>query len=191
MSIPFDPPRPRPAGGGGGGAAGFTPVLFTAQWNASRQQSGSRAVEPDTILLQEGITSGNGTDNIPYGWSYSTIPANAGSNTYWKISEEMAGIYTFTIRYTAERHAQYPNGEHGPPLFKRRRAGTTTTLIVSFYDEAFNEDADKRTMFTATLTTRLIAEDRIEMMWGAYAFTLDGGSTSSPRGRISVVKVLS
>jgi hypothetical protein len=192
MSIPFDPPRPRPAGGGGGGgAAGFTPVIFTAQWNADRQQGNARAVEPDTILLQEGITSGNGTDNVPYGWSYDGIPANAGSKTRWKVSEEMAGNYTFTLTYRAQRHAQYPYEEHYSASFISKRGSTETRLLFQVNDKGLDEDADVKKMFTATCTTRLIAEDIMLIQWEGYPFTLKGGSVNIQYGYISVVKVSS
>ena len=73
MSTPFDPPRPRPAAAGGGGAAGFTPVLHTGRWTTNVTQIGNKAIVPDTIIENEGITAGAGTQNIAYGVSVPII----------------------------------------------------------------------------------------------------------------------
>ena len=190
MSIPFDPPRPRPSGGGGGGgAAGFTPVLFTAQWNADRVQNGARAIEPDTIISEEGITSGSGTESTPYGWSYSTTPSSAGSETYWKVSEEMAGVYTLTITWTAQRRDPNPTSAMVGPVIELRRDGADTDILFFQYDEAFNTTADKKMVFSSTVTLRMNAEDRLNLQWGGYQFFLEGNSTNSPGGWISMVKV--
>ena len=189
MSIPFDPPRPRPAGGGGGGAAGFTPVLFTAQWNADRVVQGGKAIEPDTIISEDGITSGNGTDNTPYGWSYDTPNSPAGK-TFWKVSEEMAGVYTLTITWTAQRRYPNPSSEMiGPIIEVREESGTTNKIMGFKYEDAFDTTADKRMAMSATVTLRMNAEDRMRLDWGGTVFHLMGGSVNSPSGWISMVKV--
>ena len=186
MSIPFDPPRPRPSGGGGGGAAGFTPVLFTGGWNSNAQQLGLKAVIPDVIYSNEGITPGNGTQNIPYGYSNPTAGVS-----YFKVSEEMAGIYTFTIMVVALAYNN-EGDDDGPTVnFERfllgRTPGNNSIPLIKPQNNNQAHVTDPKT-FLFSVTTRLIAEEQMEFKW-ASAFALRGGNSSNPGGWMSITKV--
>lgn len=184
MSTPFDPPRPRPAAAGGG-AAGFTPVLHTGIFTTSGQQIGQRAIVPDSIAENEGITAGNGTQNIPYGVSKPND-----SIGYFKVSEEMAGIYTFTVSVNATAYAS--NYEQGPTVTfsKFKLVNGVGRRIEVYY--ASNKDGattqSQRYSFIFSATTRLEPEEQMEYKWG-NSFFLQGGNSSNPGGRISIVKI--
>lgn len=192
MSIPFDPPRPRPSGGGGG-AAGFTPVLFNGQWASNIQQPGYRAVIPETITDTEGITSGNGTEGTPYGWTNSPNPTNVGSESYWKVSEEMAGIYTITMSYNISRYGSESGrtDNHTPPAYSIRNSITTNSrrLIAPNNNGVVNTSNEDMILQTSTVTARMFPEDRMAFTWGNTNFTLRGGNATAPGAWMSITKV--
>ena len=185
MSTPFDPPRPRPAGGGGGGgAAGFTPVLHTGRWTSTIQQIGSRGIIPDTVVENEGITPGNGTQNIPYGKSEPSTNVS-----YFKVSEEMAGVYTFTVMVSANAYSA--NTDEGPTVVFNRfllgREGGNKINVITSNNSNRASQTDQRT-FIFSVTTRLLPEEQMEFKWG-NSFTLKGGNNSFPGAWMSITKV--
>ncbi len=184
MSTPFDPPRPRPAAAGGG-AAGFTPVLHTGVFTTAGQQIGSRAIIPDDVVENEGITAGNGTQNIPYG-----VSTPNGSVSRFKVSEEMAGIYTITVQVTATAYSA--NYDHGPTVtFSKFKLVNGVGRRIEVYYASNKDGATtqaQRYSFIFSATTRLEPEEQMEYKWG-NSFFLQGGNASNPGGRISIAKI--
>ena len=90
MSIPFDPPRPRPSGGGGGGA--FTPVVYNGAWTEDFIVAFGTPIIPDTVRIQEGIDAG-------YGMSATRTSSYAS----FLVSESMAGLYMLSIYFCSKR----------------------------------------------------------------------------------------
>ena len=182
--FPFSIPR-RSNPVAAGGAAGFTPVLHTGRWTSNSDQGGNKAIIPDDVVENEGITAGNGTQNIPYGVSKPND-----SIGYFKVSEEMAGIYTFTVSVNATAYAS--NYEQGPTVTfsKFKLVNGVGRRIEVYY--ASNKDGattqSQRYSFIFSATTRLEPEEQMEYKWG-NSFFLQGGNASNPGGRISIAKI--
>ena len=186
MSTPFDPPRPRPAAAGGG-AAGFTPVLHTGRFTTAGQQIGNRAIVPDDVVENEGITPGNGTQDIPYGVSK---PNDNGS--LFKVSEEMAGIYTITVQVNATAYSA--NYDHGPTVtFSKFLLVNGVGRRINVLNPSNKDGATSQTQiysFIFSATTRLEPEEQMEYKWGD-SFFLQGGNASNPGGWFSITKISS
>jgi len=184
---------PRRASAGGGGAPGFTPVLFNGQWASNIQQIGYRAVIPETITHTEGITSGNGLEGTPFGWTNFHTPSQTGGESYWKVSEEMAGIYTITITYNASRYASAEgrsDNSHPPPYYIRNAiTASSRKIYAALANGVINTSNDDNIIQTSTVTVRMFPEDRMAFAWGNSNFTLKGGNSSSPGGWMSITKV--
>ena len=184
MSTPFDPPRPRPAAAGGGGAAGFTPVLHTGRWDTNSDQLGTRGIIPNTVVENEGITPGNGTQNTPYG-----VSTPNGNISYFKVSEEMAGIYTFTVSVNAIAFSS--TSDDGPSIkiekFLLGRAGGNSIPVLAANNTNRASQTDQRT-FIHSVTTRLIPEEQFEYKW-TINFKLKGNNANNPGGWMSITKI--
>ena len=186
MSTPFDPPRPRPAGGGGGGAAGFTPVLHTGRWTSNSDQGGNKAIIPDTVIENEGITAGNGAQNIPYG-----VSTPNGNISYFKVSEEMAGIYTFTVSVNATAFSS--TSDDGPSvkiekvLIGRQGPTGNSIPVIAANNNNRASQTDQHT-FIFSATSRLIPEEQFEYKW-TVNFKLKGNNANNPGGWMSITKI--
>ena len=189
MSIPFDPPRPRPAGGGGG-AAGFTAVLHTGRWNSNTDQNGNTAIVPDDVIENEGMTPGNGTQNVPYGVS-ATTNQGFGNVGRLKVSEEMAGIYTFTVSVNAI--ADSASYDEGPSVqferFLLGRAGGNAIPVLAANNTNRAHQTDQHT-FIFSVTTRLLPEEELQYKW-TTSFKLKGNNAPNPGGWFSIAKIAS
>ena len=177
--FPFSIPRRTSGsggGGGGGGLPGFTPVLFTGKWTTAGQQLGTRGISPDTVVENEGVTAGYGKSD----------PNQFGSE--WKVSEEMAGIYTFTIQVNATAFSS--SSLNGPTVafekFLLGRSPSTIDLLVTNVIGGVSETNQRS--FTISLTTRLAPEEILRFKWGLN-FTLKGGNASFPGAWMSIAKI--
>ena len=194
MSIPFDPPRPRPAAAGGGGGGGGA-VAFVGQYNTNKLflSWSTHNINPDTVLVNEGITPG-------YGWIDETRSGKdqAGLN-YWKVSSDMAGLYEFSLTLTVSIYTKtYPNGYIGfgtsrmnGPFIHYINGSTTTEWIAPkrpvFLD---SEDATEGFVFNTTTVVRMAAESELQI-WlepnGSY--NILGNNTTEPGGQVSIIKI--
>ena len=176
MSIPFDPPRPRPAAGGGGGGGGaFTPVVLTGVWTSDYVIGYGTEIIPDTFRIQEGIDSG-------YGYSDSRI------NQYgsFLVSESMAGMYQLALEFGSKR----PSNSSGATNFGGMRigykldgetaVGTEAGYLVG-HDGIWSSSSTK-VPETVVYTVRLPAEAQL-IIGGFSGFKMCSGST------ISIVKL--
>ena len=189
--FPFSiPRRSGPAAAGGGGLPGFTPVLHTGRWNTNSDQQGNRTIVGDDIIENEGITPGNGTQNIAYGVSVPIINGQP-SNTigYFKVSEEMAGIYTFTVCVNAI--ASSSNYDEGPSVkfskFILVNGSGVGTPVLAANNTNRASQTDQHT-FIFSVTTRLIPEQQLEYRW-TTSFKLKGNNSSNPGGWFSIAKI--
>ena len=166
------------------GLPGFTPVLHTGRWTTSGQQLGNRGIVPDTVVENEGITPGNGTQNIPYG-----VSTPNGNISYFKVSEEMAGIYTFTVMLNATAYSS--NYDEGPTVvfekFLLGREGGNKINVITSNNSNRASQTDQRT-FIFSVTTRLLPEEQMEYRWGT-SFKLKGNNSSYPGAWFSITKV--
>ena len=170
------------------GLPGFTPVLHTGRWDSNSDQLGTRAIIPDDVVENEGITPGNGTQDIPYGVSK---PNDNGS--LFKVSEEMAGIYTFTVQVNATAYSA--NYDHGPTVtFSKFLLGRAVgSNRINILNPSNKDGATSQTQiysFIFSATTRLEPEEQMEYKWGD-SFFLQGGNASNPGGWFSITKISS
>ena len=188
MSTPFDPPRPRPAGGGGGGGAAFTPVNFVGRFTTDQQIANNRAVVPDTIIINEGMTAGNGSDGTAYGWSELNDSISS-----FKVSEEMAGLYQISNIVTVSRYGT-DNGFRTSNFFGLnvnafllgQPGGNNQAVITPRAEGVVDVDSDNNYISNTTAIFRLTPEMRFQIAWG-NAFTLNGAFQTG--GQISIVKL--
>ena len=170
MSIPFDPPRPRPAGGGG---AAFKPVVLTGVWTSEYVIGYGTEIIPDTFRILEGIDAG-------YGYSDTRINA-FGS---FLVSESMAGLYQLTIFFASKR----PTANSGATNFGGMRIGFKLDgeTAVSNQSAVGHSDiwksADTKVPTNMTYIVRLPAESQL-LIGGLTGFKMAFGST------ISIVKL--
>jgi len=188
MSTPFDPPRP--AAAAAGGLPGFTPVIHTARWNTNSDQLGNRTIVGDDIVENQGITPGTGTQGIAYGVSVPIVngtPINTVG--YFKVSEEMAGIYTFTVSVNAIAYSS--SSDNGPSIkiekFLLGRAGGNGIKVLAANNLGNADQTDQRT-FIHSVTTRLLPEEQFEYNW-TVSFKLRGNNASNPGGWFSITKI--
>ena len=186
--FPFSIPRRTGPAAAAGGAAGFTPVLHAGVFTSAGQQIGSRAIIPDSVVENEGITPGNGTQNIPYG-----VSTPNGSVSRFKVSEEMAGIYTITVQVTATAYSA--NYDHGPTVtFNKflfgRAVGNNSIPILNTANQDGATDQTQRYTFIFSATTRLLPEEQFEYKWGD-SFFIQGSSAANPGGYFSITKISS
>ena len=181
--FPFSIPR-RTNPVAAGGAAGFTPVLHTGRWNTNSNQQGNRTIVGDDIIENIGITPGNGTQNIPYG--VSTPNDNVG---YFKVSEEMSGIYTFTISINAT--ASSATYDEGPSVhfskFQLVNGSGVSVPVLAANNSNQADQTDQKT-FLFSVTTRLEPEQRLDYRW-VTSFKIKGNNTSNPGGWFSIAKI--
>ena len=186
MSIPFDPPRPRPSGGGGG-AAGFTPVLMRGDFTTDVQVGNDVRIDPD-VITQEGITAGNGADGTAYGWSQPT----GSTATMFKVSEEMAGIYSVSFSMCVSRYgtAGGLRGEkwEGPlvnTFLLGDEGGNNKIINLTKAANYIDINSDVVTRLSGTYVARLKPEMRFQMQHNR-GFTLKGSNNG---GQMSIVKI--
>ena len=174
----------------GGGAPGFTPVNFVARFTTEQQIANNRAVVPDTIIINEGITSGNGSDGTPYGWSELNDSISS-----FKVSEEMAGLYQISNIVCVSRYGT-ANGLRTPDFFGLnvnafllgQPGGNNQAVITPRAEGVIDVNSDNNYISNTTAIFRLTPEMRFQIAWGS-AFTLNGRSANSPGGQISIVKL--
>ena len=171
-----------------GGLPGFTPVLHTGRWTTNADQLGTRAIVPDTVVENEGITPGNGTQNVPYGVS-ATPSSQFGNISYFKVSEEMAGLYTFTISINAIAFSS--TSDDGPSIkierFLLGREGGNGIAVLAANNVNRASQTDQHT-YIFSVTTRLIPEEQFEYKW-TVNFKIKGNNSSNPGGWFSIAKI--
>ena len=188
MSIPFDPPRPRPSGGGGG-AAGFTPVLMRGDFTSELQVGNNVQIDPD-VVTQEGITAGNGADGVAYGWSQP----NGSDSSMFKVSEEMAGIYSVSFSVAIARYGTAGGLRNASwegllvnTFLLGDEGGNLKIINVTRAANYIDVNSDDVTRLSGTYVARLKPEMRFQMKWPP-GFTLKGNSNG---GQMSIVKISS
>ena len=187
--FPFSIPR-RTGPAAAGGLPGFTPVIHTARWNTNSDQLGNRTIVGDDIIQNEGITPGTGTQGIAYGVSVPIVngtPINTVG--YFKVSEEMAGIYTFTVSVNATAFSS--SSDDGPSIkierFLLGREGGNGIAVLAANNVNRASQTDQHT-FIHSVTTRLLPEEQFEYNW-TVSFKLKGNNASNPGGWFSITKI--
>ena len=187
--FPFSIPR-RTGPAAAGGLPGFTPVLHTGRWNTNSEQNGNKAIIPDDIIANEGITPGTGTQNIAYGVSVPIVNGVPQDNPgYFKVSEEMAGIYTFTVSVNAI--ADSASYDEGPAVqfskFRLVNGSGVGTPVLAANNSNRASQTDQHT-FIFSVTTRLLPEEELQYKW-TTSFKLKGNNAPNPGGWFSIAKI--
>ena len=167
MSIPFDPPRPRPAAGGGGAA--FTPVVYTGQWTSDTIISNGTKIIPDTIRINEGSDAG-------YGMSDSRTNAFAS----FLVSESMAGVYQLAVYFGSLRPTANSGADNVLPFNVALQLDGATRQDLQAYAGHTGIWSNQYTKVPETTfyTVRLPAEAQL-LIGGFGGFKMSAGATMS------------
>ena len=176
----------------------FTPVAFVGQYNTNRVYASyaEHHINPDTVLVNEGITSGGSPHTYGWNdWTGSTGQGGAGEN-YWKVSSDMAGLYQFSITlsvglFVIPAGPYYGGKNMDGPMIEYINGASTTQWLEPKRSLLIAPAPDTTSVATLNLTTvvRMAAESELRIYLPKFSFDISGKSTSEPGGTVSIIKI--